>query len=513
MLAVVAAVLLIALPVSFFILPVNAEPEIEVSARTTWVTKPVRKDGNVDHVAAVNARLSKGVTPENNAAVLLAQAIGPKVSERSIRKEFFAKLGIPVPPSRGEYFRTMRDFAEHTAPAKADAYYDELSKQQETGETKPWSRQQHQKLAAWIDDNEKPLKLVLRAVQRERYYVPIVAGKDENHAGVELFTMTGLEVDHVREISRALKCRAMLAVHEGRINDAQRDLVASHKLARLTTQGFSTMELMVGCALDSLTDEADVALLRSGKLSKDQLQRFQRALSNLPDFPTPADKINFSERLSRLQVVTYIARHGYKGLEPFVDTKGFDNPLTRRILERHLACVDWNYVLMRMNREFDQLHSALNRPRYSDRERAIARYHEQSSKAGNLKEVVAAGFLNRQRGTKMTAELLISELMFTAGNSRLTHDRATTKHRLIIIAIALERFRQDSGRFPAKLADLRPRFLKNLPQDLFTEKQFRYVPEATGYVLYSVGPNRTDDGGNELGAGNADDIAVKVSIP
>ena len=53
-------------------------PKVTVSKATTYFTGPLRADGSVDYVAAFNRRCSEGVTPENNAAVALWRASGPK---------------------------------------------------------------------------------------------------------------------------------------------------------------------------------------------------------------------------------------------------------------------------------------------------------------------------------------------------------------------------------------------------------------------------------------------------
>lgn len=72
------------------------------------------------------------------------------------------------------------------------------------------------------------------------------------------------------------------------------------------------------------------------------------------------------------------------------------------------------------------------------------------------------------------------------------------------VACALERYRLANGAYPESLDALAPQFIDRLPHDLFTGKPFRYqlTPDA-GYLLYSVGWNRTDDGGVP-GAGNLD---------
>ena len=52
-------------------------PKLPVGRDTTYVTGPIDKDGYIDYEAALNERLSQGVTPENNANVLIWKVLGP----------------------------------------------------------------------------------------------------------------------------------------------------------------------------------------------------------------------------------------------------------------------------------------------------------------------------------------------------------------------------------------------------------------------------------------------------
>ncbi len=64
------------------------------------------------------------------------------------------------------------------------------------------------------------------------------------------------------------------------------------------------------------------------------------------------------------------------------------------------------------------------------------------------------------------------------------------------VACALERYRLANGKLPDNLAALTPQFLEKIPSDLIDGQALRYRPEPDGsYVLYSIGWNRTDDGG------------------
>ena len=74
--------------------------------------------------------------------------------------------------------------------------------------------------------------------------------------------------------------------------------------------------------------------------------------------------------------------------------------------------------------------------------------------------------------------------------------RTLAELRCAQTALAAERFRQARGQWPEALSELVPAFLDTVPPDPFTGKPLRYL-RASGYVMvYSVGENLSDDGGD-----------------
>jgi hypothetical protein len=65
-----------------------------------------------------------------------------------------------------------------------------------------------------------------------------------------------------------------------------------------------------------------------------------------------------------------------------------------------------------------------------------------------------------------------------------------------MIACALERYRLAHGEFPERLDALSTQFIRNLPHDVINGEPLHYRRTADGqFLLYSVGWNETDDGG------------------
>src|SRR5271170_1831518 len=77
-------------------------PKVPLGKETTYITEPLDKDGYLDYEAALNDRLGKGITPENNANVLIWKALGPRPDGgKGMPAEYFKRLGIEEPPERG----------------------------------------------------------------------------------------------------------------------------------------------------------------------------------------------------------------------------------------------------------------------------------------------------------------------------------------------------------------------------------------------------------------------------
>jgi hypothetical protein len=62
-------------------------------------------------------------------------------------------------------------------------------------------------------------------------------------------------------------------------------------------------------------------------------------------------------------------------------------------------------------------------------------------------------------------------------------------------ALAAERYRVAEKRWPATLDALIPRYLEAVPSDPFDGKALRFRRLPDGLVIYSIGPDRTDNGG------------------
>jgi hypothetical protein len=88
------------------------------------------------------------------------------------------------------------------------------------------------------------------------------------------------------------------------------------------------------------------------------------------------------------------------------------------------------------------------------------------------------------------------------------------RQRSLHLAFALAAYRGEHKRYPDRLDVLAPRYLAEVPSDLFSGKALIYRLGENGYLLYSVGVNGRDDGGRSFAdTPPGDDPHVRMPLP
>jgi hypothetical protein len=77
-------------------------------------------------------------------------------------------------------------------------------------------------------------------------------------------------------------------------------------------------------------------------------------------------------------------------------------------------------------------------------------------------------------------------------------DRLVAEVCLLALNLAARAYHLERGTWPANLEALRPKYVDAVPLDAFTSHAFRYRATATGFQIYSVGPDGKDNGGDPI---------------
>ncbi|MBO0700958.1 MAG: hypothetical protein J2P46_21365, partial [Zavarzinella sp.] len=493
-----------------------------VGPETTYATGPVDPEGFVDYPAALNERLAEGVTPETNANVLIVRALGPHPEGGTMPPEYYQRLEIDPPPEQGDYFlgfdkyyqahlkgRRPEEpggdwFTEFFGPEGEEIVVETDTQQRwqvrvDRYRQWPWTAKDQPEIADWLKQNEKPLAVLVEASKRSRYYNPLVARNADPHSARILNSLLPT-VQRCREVARALACRAMLRLGEGDADAAWQDLLACHRLGHLLGRGGSLIEGLVGVAIVQIAANGELALVSQGRPSAKQALAWRDDLGRVPPMTTVADKMDLSERFMLLDILNGIAYHGPEFLGD-VDQDGppgarsSSNPFRGRLFR---PSIDLDPAFRNVNRMFDRCAAAGRLP---DRAARQAEYSKFEHDIRQLKlSLSQMGLLERaawgkaERG-EMVGNVVMTHLVPAFGKIQDAADRADQIERNLHVALALAAYRADAGRYPARLAELAPKYLPEVPGDLFSGGPLVWRPEGDGYLLYSVGVNGLDEDG------------------
>jgi hypothetical protein len=509
---------------------------VTISKDTTYITGPLRRDGYVDYVAALNERCAQGVTSENNAAVLFWMPMGPAEIPKAHRDRFFKMLGIPPLPEQGDYFVPFHGYVQRLrhagklVPAPPGKEVVEgleefersmqareiLQRQYEQAPEHPWSKKQFPAVADWLATNEKPLVLVIEGVARPRYYNPTTSE--------DLTSLGGFfpALQQSREFARALVALAMLRVDEGKVDDAWRDLLASHRLARLLGQRSYLVDALAAIALDGIACSGDRALLQHARLTASQSQRMRDDLEKLPSAVcTMAHTLEIGERFFLLDGLSTGARKGPSSLADLLEGPLSSTDTAKQL--RDLAgrvTLDWDEIFRTCNSWYDRVVAACRKPTRAQRKEAIDKINEDVRRlAQGAKDVESlarsTSATSQEAVSRRVSQMLLVEFLPAILPATDADDRATMQFEMVKLAFSLAAYRADHASHPASLGDLVPKYVAQVPKDIFVAGDLHYRLEDGGYVLYSVGPNGKDDGTKGIvdrkdGNETWDDVVVRI---
>jgi hypothetical protein len=124
--------------------------------------------------------------------------------------------------------------------------------------------------------------------------------------------------------------------------------------------------------------------------------------------------------------------------------------------------------------------------------------HEQENKVEKIDvDTNSVGSLYFSDANKIDLHSMMSGSVFSLNRVLDRVMRAETAKQMTVTAIALKRYQLKHGNYPVDLNSLVPEFVPAVPLDPVDGQPLRYRPNADGtFLLYCVGENGVDDGGN-----------------
>ena len=320
----------------------------------------------------------------------------------------------------------------------------------------------------------------------------------------------------------------MQRIAAGDLAGARLDLNAVQQLARLLATQPEPRGYLVAAAVQDLANAAELAAIRVMPVSEGKKWLTHRLESHGVVFNV--DAIDIGQRYEQLNNVMLILRgQAQKAIEnvSMLNAERFfaDHPHDRSMGPGDMNQVNWNIVLRHINNVCDDAVQIMNDPDLGNqyaRAKQFAACRSAEESPGNYFDAMGKSLLDPQhRDLQTNTTDLVAQLEFflhrrkdetpEAFSARIarwiTHNdsflgdslvpliqRIVILHTLNTLAMALELYRVDTGRYPNTLGALSPRYLPQLPTDPYSKKTFLYRHDDTKCVVYSVGPNGIDDG-------------------
>jgi hypothetical protein len=458
---------------------VRVNRRIPLGWETTRITAPLTADGYPDYLAAINALESKGVTRENNAAIVLSEIVEFPYQAQVKRKAAFAIWGAPEPGK--PLFEDYDSWLAREGPARdRNSTYDEIR----SAMTGPWTAAEHPALTRWLAAMEPAFTRMEAASERSVIYVPELTS-DGRASGVhaeggnESIPTVGLN-----DLVRACIVRAQWRLAEGDGGGFAHDLGMVLRLGRVFAHSGDGRFYMEGAYLHRKALASLQAGAASGRLGVVEAERLGDELGRLGPLPSPAGIANGRGRFYALYEICATNRRC---------TSGRGGDFESQYL---LSWLPLNYerALREENELMDRAVAAFDMASYKRRKEAFAEMEQ----AFRLR---AEGYLFPDLHPEL---LWQSGLSWGGENDNYT--RSLVEMDLARLALALCVAHAREGKYPERLEDLGGAEVV----DRFTERPLEYRRKGEGYVLYSLGVNLKDDGGVREGRSSADDLSVEA---
>ena len=289
-----------------------------------------------------------------------------------------------------------------------------------------------------------------------------------------------INLQHLMKLPKLQEARMLVAVNAGKRDEAIRAFDSGMVMAGMMRGGPTVVESLVAGEVEELMTSAVLPLLRVADAAQlkqlaEIVERAGRGVSI--ENVLEGSRVRYQQEVYRLFSDAAATRWGVLSMAGKQNTK--------------MGVKQWWQAgsLGRLEDNLKEIDAAIEGAKAESRLRPVERSGERTS------EGRAAGhYAVREMRAISAARATISR-----------YDRVLLIRTGLSVLIALERYRRAHGQCPETLDELVPGWLAALPLDPWSDKPFVYrrqnEPDSTGFgfMLYSIGANRVNDGGLHRG--------------
>ena len=477
---------------NFFRFPPEGRPLVKVSEETTHFIGPLDTNGDIDYLTAVNQKLSEGITPENNAVIPILEAFGPMPEGQSLGREFYRTIGSPE-PKQAMFMRFHRWKNGYIATTQnLELAPQQLDKEFYYGIANPWNSEDIPSLAAYISASQPAEKLFDEAINRGRYYYPLLSDEGEPLATASL-ALAQVQ----RGVANLYALQGMNCLGHGDLDGALANAKQIRKFTRLIAQGATSVEQLLACSMENQAIDIEHKVILSPNCNAEKAKSYLESIAPLKNIAQSKNVYTIAEPALALDLAKRIGR-GEMTMSELRASWGRKAASFPELESIYAGSVDWEYLMRRIC-EYNRKAAAVSKiqdtyQRIQESKKVTNEFI--SSKPTNSQSFALSSFSTSR---KERANLFLNQIFNLGQNSIASNEaifaQVETRNLLTEIVIALQEFKKRDGVYPETLSGLMPDFLETVPSDPFSDKPMIYRRQDDTFVLYSIGRNEVDDDG------------------
>ena len=301
------------------------------------------------------------------------------------------------------------------------------------------------------------------------------------------------ELGGLRDMQRLLALQAHCQAAQGHVAEAVTTINAMYRLADHTGREPVLVSALVTIAMEHMANNALQYLCTHTNVSEQDLQRV--AWPHTPLRQLLSRALHMEEAF---------------GLSAFCSLAEGRHDLSAVIEAGAVAQVDSTGVADRATLALFRIF--LLAPDLADYRRTMRQQRtlaaQSYTQAQDAWDRLDAEFATQPRG------ILTSLLLSGLRNCSEAVTRAETERRCAQVALAVYRYHLTTGHLPASLAELSPNEMAVVPSDLYNQEPLRVKQSGREVLIYSVGPDLTDDQGADFGGREqTGDLVFRITLP
>ncbi|MDR1925438.1 MAG: hypothetical protein LBQ66_13790 [Planctomycetaceae bacterium] len=485
-----------------------------ISPETTLITK-LKPDGKPDYVGTFMLEHNGQLTnPDDNGLRMVVEKFGPYVLARSsVMKgctwedlpadstdagKWYRKEWIPLcnamsidPTKKPIEYKPIRAKLRETEKAKykEDTFQTELT-------TNPWRAEDYPDIVKFVEEAEEALAVYSIAAKKTQW----VCYRSVDNS---LIGILSPDVQSVRDVCNDFAIRANERISRNDISGAFDDAVSMMRIGRHLENASNAVERLIGFSVEELGINVIQSILTHCNPNAEQIRQFISELEKLKKYNKSLDNIIKLDKMMFLEIL--FACHRMKGDNfSYIANDEFSALMWRLSV---ILPVDYNVASKRLQAHFIPLEKVNKEHNQRKRIDIIHQAEVDLSKLAHRLRQPQEAFVRMpaiwHRST-LLADYVCAWLMPAYRSFFYVETRLEVRRDLLRVSLALELYQRENGHYPDKLESIAPKYIDAIPEDQFTSKELTYKKIDNGYILYSFGQNKIDDGGD-----NTKDITVE----